>query len=44
MSLGFVFPGQGAQAVGMGGEFLDSDPAGSGSTRPTRRSVSTWSP
>lgn len=27
MSLGFVFPGQGAQAVGMGGEFLDSDPA-----------------
>lgn len=27
MSLGFVFPGQGAQAVGMGGEFLDTDPA-----------------
>ena len=27
MSLGFVFPGQGAQAVGMGGEFLDSDAA-----------------
>ena len=25
MSLGFVFPGQGAQAVGMGGDFLDSD-------------------
>ena len=27
MSLGFVFPGQGAQAVGMGGDFLDGDPA-----------------
>ena len=27
MSLGFMFPGQGAQAVGMGAEFLESDPA-----------------
>ena len=26
MSLGFVFPGQGAQAVGMAADFLDSDP------------------
>ena len=26
MSLGFVFPGQGAQAVGMASDFLDSDP------------------
>ncbi len=25
MSLGFVFPGQGAQAVGMGGDFLEGD-------------------
>ena len=27
MSLGFMFPGQGAQAVGMGAEFLEGDPA-----------------
>ena len=26
MSLGFVFPGQGAQAVGMAGDFLDAHP------------------